>query len=158
MFQLGRQRGAAWTLGAFALFGCDDSSGGNPIPPPPTMIVVDPEQFDTAVACVAAPGAMRLYVATLFDVTDDSDSVPQLASSPPTPCTIPVGFGYVEPGRKYRAEVDGYDVDNLEPLTAGNRLLQHEDTGELVAPRWRASCGNPLLDGQGTGDGGNLSF
>jgi hypothetical protein len=121
------------------------------------MIVVDPEQFDTAVACVAAPGAMRLYVATLFDVTDDSAAAPQLASSPPTPCTIPVGFGYVEPGRKYRAEVDGYDVDNLEPLTAGNRLLQRGDTGELVAPRWRASCGNPLPDGQG-GDGGDLSF
>jgi hypothetical protein len=142
------------------LFGCDDSSGGTEIPPPPTMILVDPQQFDRTVACVDAPGGMRRYVATLIDVTESVDAaLPQLPSSPPTPCTTPVGFGYVEPGRKYRAEIDGYDLDNLEALTAGNRLLRRRDTGELVVPRWRASCGNPLPGGDGeSGDGGDLSF
>jgi hypothetical protein len=153
---LGRRSGAVWALGACTLLGCDDSSAGNPVPPPPTQIVVDPEQFDSAVACVDAPGGMRLYVATLFDVSEGDAALPQLASSPPTPCTIPVAFGYVEPGRKYRAEVDGYDVEDLVPLTAGNRLLQDDETGELVAPRWRASCGNPISGG--SGDGGDLSF
>lgn len=122
------------------------------------MIVVDPQQFDSAVACVDAPGGMRLYVATLFDLAEDFDAaLPQLASSPPTPCTTPVGFGYVEPGRKYRAEIDGYDLDNLEALTAGNRLLRRRDTGDLAVPRWRASCGNPLPDAVNS-DGGDLSF
>lgn len=123
------------------------------------MVVVDPEQFDGAVSCVDAPGGMRLYVATLFDVAPDYDAaLPELPSSPPTRCTTQVGFGYVEPGRKYRAEIDGYDIDDLEPLTDGNRLLRHRDTRDLVAPRWRASCGNPLPEGSGSGDGGDLSF
>lgn len=159
MFGLERRSGALCALGTLALFGCDDSSGGTELAPPPTMIVVDPEQFDGAVSCVDAPGGMRLYVATLFDVAQDYDAaVPELPSSPPTRCTTQVGFGYVEPGRKYRAEIDGYDLDDLEPLTDGNRLLRHRDTGDLVAPRWRASCGNPLPEGSGSGDGGDLSF
>jgi hypothetical protein len=154
-----RRHAAVCSLAALALFGCDDSSGGNTIAPPPTMVVVDPQQFDPSVACVDAPGAMRVYVATLFDVTGDYDAaVPALPSSPPTACTTPVGFGYVEPGRKYRAEIDGYDRSDLESLTPGNRLLQQRGTGQLVEPRWRASCGNPLPDGTSSNDGGDLSF
>jgi hypothetical protein len=60
------------------------------------MIVVDPRQFDDGVPCVAAPGGMRVYVATLFDIEPDNDaSIFTLPSSPPTPCTTSVGFGYV---------------------------------------------------------------
>jgi hypothetical protein len=124
------------------------------------MIVVSPDQFAGAVQCLAEPGAMRRYVATLFDVTGDYEgTVPALPSSPPTDCNLSVGFGFVEPGRKYRAEIDGYDREDLTPVTPGNRLMRRAggDANELVAPRWRASCSNPVaeLADAAAADGGN---
>jgi len=123
------------------------------------MIVVNPEYFDNAVSCIADPGGMQVYVATLFDVTPDQQAAaPSLPSSPPTACTTQVGFGYVEPGRQYRAEIDAYDRSDLTPLTPGNRLLQRAgSSGELIAPRWRASCGNPVTTEAGALDP-NLGF
>ncbi|HTM44163.1 MAG TPA: hypothetical protein VL137_04365 [Polyangiaceae bacterium] len=128
---------------------CDSGGAGAGQPPPPTLIVVSPDQFAKNVACLPDPGAMRSYVATLFDVTPDYDSAaePALPSSPPTDCAVDVGFGFVQPGRKYRAEIDAYDRSDLRALTPGNRLMQESGSAPpvLVPPRWRASCGNVMM-------------
>lgn len=137
---------------------CDSGGGSGSFTPPPTTIVVSPENFATNLACLDAPGAMRAYVATLFDVTSDFEGeAPALPSSPLTSCDRSIDFGYVEPGRRYRAEIDAYDRTDLTPLSEGNRLLREsQGAGELVAPRWRAACGNgSRVDGGAGADAGH---
>lgn len=142
---------------------CDSGGGSGGFVPPPTTIVVNPENFATNLTCLDAPGALRAYVATLFDVTGDFEGeAPALPSSPLTPCDRSIDFGYVEPGRRYRAEIDAYDRTDLSPLSDGNRLLREsQGAGQLVAPRWRASCGNSsnaTSDAGALGDGGAPDF
>jgi hypothetical protein len=132
----------------------------------PTLVEVSPDDFLGDVSCVDAPGAMRRYVATVFDVgpavgaggessggAENADTtgfafpsstvVGSDRNAVAIPCTQSVGFSHVVPGNKYRAEVDGYDRDDLIALAAGLRVMVDPLTLERVAPRWTTSCGKP---------------
>ena len=144
----------------------------------PTMIEVSPATFLGDRVCADEAGGVRRYVATLFDVTDDgaggadgagsagpgeavagaddgASATPercggfQLPSSEPVSCLASVGFGFVVSGRRYCAEVDAYDTDQLEPRGNGTRMMVAGDPSDgeapsldaaKVVPRWQTSC------------------
>jgi hypothetical protein len=118
----------------------------------PTLVGVDPQAFLGTVPCEEAPGAMRRYVATLFDVLSDgsagasgaggSDGAETFAlpSSPPIDCNQPVAFGFVVPSHRYVAEITGFDRTDLVPIATGAPTLLAADTGEVVPPRWTTRC------------------
>ncbi|MBN2194137.1 MAG: hypothetical protein JW751_15075 [Polyangiaceae bacterium] len=68
-----------------------------------------------------------------------------LPSSGPVPCELPVSFGFVVPGHRYLARVDGYDRHDLIPFAEGHPDLVDPDTGEYVAPRWVWLCEDPAI-------------
>lgn len=137
----------------------------------PTLVEVRPEQFLDTVPCRDAPGAMRRYVATVYDLgpepedgeedecgdagAGDGDKGFALPSSTierggdmasAIPCTQRVGFSRIVIGHRYWAEIDGYDRDDLVALEPGTRILYDPVTGVRIAPRWKTSCGrcNPV--------------
>jgi hypothetical protein len=162
-----RARGAfAWFAIGGALAGCGE--GTVPIVgfAHPTLVEVSPDDFLGDVTCVDAPRAMRRYVATVFDVGPDDgaggESSGDAGNADTTgfalpsstvvggddnavaiPCTQSVGFSHVVPGNRYRAEVDGYDRDDLIALAAGQSIMLDPLTLERVAPRWTTKCGKP---------------
>jgi len=109
-------------------------------------MVVDPADFRGQVPCMNAPGAMRAYQATLFDVTDEipgavsSDPFP-LPSSSVVPCEVAVQFQFVVPGHRYVAHVAAFDVEpsKLRQPSPGFPAVTDEN-GRLVAPRWTTVC------------------
>lgn len=137
----------------------------------PTMIELSPETFLGEVPCTEQPGGLTRYVATLTDVTarleaaggangtgDDGaagEADFALPSTAPVPCLSGVGFGFVVPGRKYEALIEGYDTDQVVPRASGSRVMvrleppQDPTTPEAqqaiaaapaLAPRWSAIC------------------
>ena len=99
--------------------------------------------FGQGVVCGDLPGAWKLYVATLTDVTEP-DKPFVLASSNPVVCSMPVSFSWVIPGHKYVADVDGYEHGNLVSyggFSSGSRHVIDPATGAEVKPRWQTSCG-----------------
>jgi hypothetical protein len=137
-----------WLLGvASGLAACVDSGGGDSGIDFPTLIAVSPQDFLGGVRCANAPGAMRRYVATLYDVSEDVgvDGF-ALPSSGPVDCRLEAKFGMVVPGRRYVARVDGYDRTDIRPLGApdvansGSPVMVDAATGEYVAPRWTSAC------------------
>lgn len=124
-------------------------------PTTPTLVAVSPSDFAGDVPCADAPGAMRSYVVTLYDLgTVDEPTDPiALPSSVvrdaagvfrPTGCERTAAFALVIPGHRYDAEVDAYDRTDLSAVGAGSRLLVDDDAGEYVAPRWTTQCGRKL--------------
>jgi hypothetical protein len=157
-------RGAiTWLALGGALAGCGE--GTVPIVgfAHPTLVEVSPDDFLGNVTCLDAPGAMRRYVATVFDVgsgdgaggessggAGNAETGFALPSSTVVggngqpaaiPCTQSVGFSHVVPGNRYRAEIDGYDRDDLVAIAPGLRVMIDPLTLERVAPRWTTSCG-----------------
>jgi hypothetical protein len=118
----------------------------------PTLVAVDPADFAGDVPCTDAPGAMRSYVVTLFDLgtrDEPTDALP-LASSVvrdpdgqfrATACEQTAAFAFVVAGHRYDAEVDAYDRNDLQAVGAGSRHLVDPTTGEYVPPRWTTTCG-----------------
>lgn len=149
-------------LALLALPACSTTTSTTTGVPPITELVVDPALFLGNVACLDAPGAMRLYVATLTDISGDiglDASPPQMPSSAPTPCGVAVHFQRVVPGRQYVADIQGYDRTDLVPLScwqiadplhdphatcAGSPIMVDATTGEYVSPRWETSCGRDV--------------
>ncbi len=133
------------TLLAFGLCACSDEPQLVIVIEHPTLIEVSPSEFLGNVPCLEAEGAMRRYVATVFDVTTDEDAGTAedfaLPSSGPTNCSQPVGFAFVVGGHRYAAEVDGYDRVDIEPLAPGSRVMIDPETALTVSPRWTTSCG-----------------
>lgn len=118
----------------------------------PTLVAVSPDDFLGQVPCADAPGAMRTYAATLWDVTPgllgDGSAVHEFAlpSSGPVSCLQNVAFGggFVIPGHEYVADIQAYDRTGLEQLggaSSGSPMLVDSKTGAFVAPRWTTSCG-----------------
>jgi hypothetical protein len=139
----------AWQAGiglfgvALGLAACVDSGGGDTGIVYPTLIAVAPEDFlDRRVRCANAPGGLRRYVVTLYDVTDGF----ALPSSGPVDCLLEVKFGHVIPEHRYVARVDGYDRTDIRPLgpsdaaNSGSPVMVDASTGEYVAPRWTSTC------------------
>lgn len=128
----------------------------------PTLIQVSPDEFLGDIPCVAAPGAMQTYVATVFDVEFDENGLPvedadggagneggfALPSSGPVSCKNAVAFARVVESHRYRAEIQGYEQGGLVALgadgggTLGVPILVDPSTGERVEPRWLFSCGD----------------
>jgi len=108
------------------------------------MVVVHPVEFPGNVPCVDAPGAMRSYVATLSDVTpeDETDAPigPPRTTDGAVPCEQAVGFGEVEVGHLYAAEILAFDRADLIPGAPGSRTLLDPETLEPVPWRWRTTC------------------
>lgn len=139
-----------------ALAGCSDGTTNITTVVHPTLVSVDPQDFLGTVPCVDGAGAMRTYVATIWDmgesVTEDPATTPQpgwfpLPSSGPIPCTQSVGFSRVIPGHRYYAEIRGYDRANLVQLLPSVDVLFDGETGERVAPRWSTQCTRSLRPG-----------
>ncbi len=122
----------------------------------PTEVAVRPSDFLGDVSCSTNPGAMRSYVVTLT-AYDDADDVTgfTLGSSVATPCSFVVGFReVVTVGKRYTAEVDGYDLppEQLVPFggaSSGARQMRDSSTGEVLTPRWTTRCGQ-TADGAAT--------
>src|SRR5690606_38989982 len=131
-------------LGLILASGCSESSTGDVFQPSPTMVVVHPVEFPGNVPCVDAPGAMRSYVATLSDVTpeDETDAPigPPRTTDGAVPCEQAVGFGEVEVGHLYAAEILAFDRADLIPGAPGSRTLLDPETLEPVPWRWRTTC------------------
>lgn len=134
----------------FAL-GCSSTPSSTGITTP-TLVAVAPADFAGDVPCEDAPGAMRSYVVTLFDLgTRDEPTDPfPLASSVvrgedgqfhPTRCEQTAAFAFVVAGHRYDAEVDVYDRADLLAVGAGSRHLVDPTTGEYAPPRWTTACG-----------------
>lgn len=135
---------------AALILGCS-VSGGSTGPTTPTLIAVSPLDFTGDVPCVDAPGAMRSYVVTLYDLgTAEAPQEPfALPSSvvrqaddrfTPAHCESAAAFSFVVPGHRYDAEIEAYDRDDLHALGAGSRKLI-DATGSYVPPRWTTTCG-----------------
>jgi len=131
----------SWLL----LGACSTSSVTGTTFTPVTAIVVDPAQFLGGVACIDAPGAMRSYVATLYEVASTRAGLVRtraLPSSAPTACFRQVQFQGVRVGAQYVADVDGYDRDDIVPLEPGSRtVVASGSRTKTVPPRWTTSCG-----------------
>jgi hypothetical protein len=171
--RLGRTTPALAALAALVLAACGEEEVPVVRIAHPTLVEVRPEEFLGAVACRDAPGAMRRYVATVFDLGPEpeegeedpaacgedgpDDAMKGFALPSSTidrggdkatgiPCTQRVGFSRIVGGHRYWAEIDGYDRDDLEALAPGTRLLHDPVTGVRVPPRWTTQCGrcNPV--------------
>lgn len=147
---------ASAVLGCLALFavGCG-SSPEEPGTTNPTLVAVAPADFKGEVPCADAPGAMRRYVVTLFDLgSAEEPTAPYALPSGvvrggdgifrPTACEQVAAFGFVIPGHRYDAEVEAYDRTDLHAVGPGSRNLMDDATGEYVAPRWTTTCGRKL--------------
>lgn len=151
----------AGPLALLAGFGCSDSSVTTIEVVHPTLVAVSPEEFLGSVPCLDAPGAMRRYVATLWDVTGTSADTGDggagsedgaagasfaepfaLPSSGPVPCSEEVGFAFVVTGHRYVASIEGYDRDDLVQLEPGVPILVDPETRARVEPRWTTRCGD----------------
>ena len=134
----------------------------------PTLVQVSPAEFLGSVPCANAEGAMRRYVATVFDLgraplegaeggASGEEAEPfALPSSTvdhggdkatPIPCAQNVGFSRIVDGHRYYAEIDGYDRDDLIALAPGTSILYDPVTSERVDPRWTTTCAakNPVI-------------
>lgn len=129
--------------------GCGDI-GGTSGPTTPTLVAVSPADFAGDVPCADASGAMRAYVATIYDLgTDDEPNAPialpagvvkSAGGYAPMSCLQTVAFSFVISGHRYDAEVDAYDRDDLHAVGAGSRHLL-DAAGNYVPPRWTTTCG-----------------
>ena len=142
------------------LLSCTSLSTGTTTPTTPTLVAVAPDDFLGNVPCGDAPGAMRRYVATIYDVTpgiggDGGPSEFALPSSGPVPCTRQIAFGggFVLQGHRYVADIQAYDRTDIEPLGSGSNVMVNTTTGEVVKPRWTTSCGRGTV--ATTGDAGS---
>jgi len=126
----------------------------------PTLVEVSPDDFLGRVPCLPSPGAMRRYVATVYQLPkEDADDgaggagteTPGFALPSSTvsrgdgtasaiPCMQKVGFSHIIHEHRYWAEIDGYDRDDLLALAPGTRILYDPVTLERVVPRWTTSC------------------
>jgi hypothetical protein len=153
-------RAAACALLGLGSVACGDDPELVIVVAHPTLVQVSPAEFLGMVPCLPAEGAMQRYVATIYDVTPElsedgaagaggAGGAPEagprenfaLPSSGPTPCTQTTASAFVVNGRRYAAEIDGYDRTDIQPLAAGARVMLDSETGETVEPRWTSTCG-----------------
>ena len=154
----------AFVTFAALVVGCT-VSGGTTGPTTPTLVAVSPLDFAGDIPCADAPGAMRSYVVTLFDLgtAEEPQDAFALPSSvvrqsdggfAPARCESATAFSFVIPGHRYDAEVEVYDRDDLRSLGAGSRQLV-DGSGKLrraaVDHHLRAQA--ERLGRRGAGDG-----
>jgi len=97
------------------------------------------------------PGAMRSYMATLYDVSVEPPLQGfALPSSGMVPCLQDITFLFVGLDHEYVARVQGFDRDDLKPQITGSPNAVDSD-GQVVAPRWTAECGQLVTGSAGAG-------
>lgn len=139
---------------ALACLACSDGGRRPTAIVHPTLIGVSPLDFLGGVPCRESEGAMRLYNATLYDVTEEQPvEVFQLPSSSLVPCTKDVTFSFVRVDHRYVALVQGYDRVDIEPQRPGSPNAV-DRSGRVVQPRWTTQCGRAPLDLEQLGNGG----
>lgn len=117
----------------------------------PTLIGVSPQHFLGDVPCMDTPGAMRSYMATLYDVSVDPPLQGfELPSSGMVPCLQDITFLFVGLDHEYVARVQGFDRDDLRPQITGSPNAVDSD-GHVVAPRWTGECGQLVTGSAGAG-------
>src|SRR5262245_12451513 len=111
MLFFGRRPMAA--LIALGAIGCGNPTAASG-PTTPTLVAVNPADFRGDVPCTDAPGAMRSFVATIFDLgslEEPHDPFPLpsgvvndgTGTYRPARCETPAGFSFVIPGHRYDA-------------------------------------------------------
>jgi hypothetical protein len=112
-----------------------------------TAISIDLRDALGATPCSDEKGALRSYVATVYDHAGGTQIV-TLPSSLPTPCSVGISFRYITPEHTYTADIDAYEArpDEIEPLggaTSGSRHMVPVGGGggDIIPPRWTSSCG-----------------
>lgn len=143
----GRAQLVAWLTAASALAACATDASSTSLGLSPTEITVRPADFMVGASCSPSPGGMRSYVVSLYAFDDASDTTAfPLPSSRPTPCSMTFGMReFVVAGKRYVAEIDGYEEDasSLTPVggaSGGNRAMVDAE-GNVVSPRWSSRCG-----------------
>lgn len=130
-------RRSAW-LFLLAISACSSGTSDPALFTQPTRVRVSPAAFLGDTPC-SDEGGMRLYQATLLDVTDGLESAFALPSSALVACTADVEFQFVEAGRYYIAEVRGFDRGDLSTASKGAPVVVDE-SGAPVTPRWETTC------------------
>lgn len=121
------------------------TASGEFVAPADDQALTDHGQGGAGNAAAGTAGATALDTTGLFRVCATvCDWIP-LASSPPTDCSVGVGFGFVTPGHRYVARIDGYDRDDLLPAVVGEPQLVDPATGTPVQPRWVWLCEDPAI-------------
>jgi hypothetical protein len=138
--------------------GCFEESGGAAGISSKTLIAVAPSDFLGKVPCLNAEGAMRVYVATAFDITEgalEGSSEPiVLPSAAPTICHQTTAFGLVAPLHDYVVRIEGYDTNDIHPLDRGSPVML-DPQGRFVSPRWTSLCtGSRSTSAEGGADSG----
>jgi hypothetical protein len=133
----------------------------------PTAVTLSPQAFLGSVPCSNEAGALRSYVAKLFDFGKSqadagsaceglpSEPVFPLPASAPTPCSADIVFRYVVVDHCYRASIAGYDLSASDltpaghPSSGSSTMVRKTDgpegpKGTPVAPRWTSSCDEPV--------------
>jgi hypothetical protein len=113
-------------------------------------LIVSPSLFSDGVPCGPAPGAMKVYRATLFNVTEEEET--RHAVSGLISCDRDALFEGVTVGDRYVAEVEAFDADDLT-VRSGKVL---DDDGDVVQPTWTTRCEGSRSAGEG-GTGGEAS-
>lgn len=127
----------AW-LSFLAIYACSRGTSDPALFTQPTRVRVSPSAFLGDTPC-SDEGGMRLYQATLLDVTDGLEASFALPSSDLVACTADVEFEFVESGRYYIAEIRGFDRSDISAAQKGAALAVDE-SGAPVAPRWETTC------------------
>lgn len=127
----------AW-LPLLAVYACSDGTSDSALFTQPTRVRVSPSAFLGDTPC-SDEGGMRLYQATLLDVTDGLESAFALPSSDLVTCTSDVEFQFVQAGRYYIAEVRGFDRGDVSAAAKGAPLAVDE-SGAPALPRWETTC------------------
>lgn len=138
---------AAAVAAASLLVACGSDSGQAVEEPQVTGIALGPEDFLGAVPCLDAPGAMRLYQASLLKVENPppKPGVPE-EPLPTTPqrsgligCERGVAFGNVQIGAGYVASIVAFDQADV--VEVGSDPPAYQDAaGNPVTPRWFGEC------------------
>jgi hypothetical protein len=110
-----------------------------------TAIFIDLRDALGATPCSNEKGALRSYVATVYDHAGGTNIV-TLPSSLPTPCSVGISFRYITPEHTYTADIDAYEArpEEIVPLggvTSGSRHMVPVGGGDVIPPRWTSSCG-----------------
>jgi hypothetical protein len=128
----------------------------------PTRVRVSPQVFLGDLVC-SEDGGMHRYQATLLDVTDGLEEAFQLPSSAVVSCKQDVEFEYVKAGRRYIAQVSGFDRSDISAQNPGSPIIVDE-SGAKTSPRWTTTCwgydglepaGLGGASGELTGEGGS---
>lgn len=147
--RLGKRAASLLPLCGF-LLGCSSAPTVTEVTPPPTAVLVRPSDFLGQQLCRELEGAMRVYQATLVDVTDELEEPFTLASSAVLSCNSSVYFTHVTPGHRYIAHIQAFDRSDLSAQRPGTSIVV-DPQGKSVSPRWTTTCWGDEGEDHGAG-------